>query len=69
MANKSHQEIGQEQDLFTFSDLVGAGLPLFTPKGAMLRRILQGYIEDILEKHEYKFVWIPHISRKELYEK
>lgn len=66
---KSHQEIGHEQDLFTFSDLVGSGLPLFTPKGTVLRRILQRYIEDLLEKHGYDFVWIPHIAREELYEK
>ena len=66
---KSHQEIGHEQDLFTFSDLVGSGLPLFTPKGAVLRRILQTYIEDLLGKHGYDFVWIPHIAREELYEK
>ena len=66
---KSHQEIGVEQDLFTFSDLVGSGLPLFTPKGAVLRRVLQRYIEDLLEKQGYDFVWIPHIARKELYEK
>ena len=66
---KSHQELGQELDLFTFSELVGSGLPLFTPKGAVLRRVLQRYIEDLLEKHGYDFVWIPHIARKELYEK
>lgn len=66
---KSHQEIGIEQDLFTFSELVGSGLPLFTPKGATLRRVLQRYIEDLLEKQGYDFVWIPHIARKELYEK
>jgi threonyl-tRNA synthetase len=66
---KSHQEIGLEQDLFTFSDLVGSGLPLFTPKGATIRRILQRYIEDLLEKQGYEFVSIPHIARKELYEK
>lgn len=66
---KSHQEIGKEQDLFTFSDLVGTGLPLFTPKGATLRRILQNYIEELLTKYGYEFVWIPHIARKELYEK
>jgi threonyl-tRNA synthetase len=66
---KSHQEIGLEQDLFTFSDLVGSGLPLFTPKGATIRRILQRYIEDLLEKQGYQFVSIPHIARKELYEK
>ncbi len=66
---KSHQEIGQEQDLFTFSDLVGSGLPLLTPKGTVLRRTLQRYIEDLLEKQGYEFVTIPHIARKELYEK
>lgn len=66
---KSHQELGQELDLFTFSELVGSGLPLFTPKGATLRRVLQRYIEDLLERHGYDFVWIPHISKKSLYEK
>jgi len=65
--NKSHQQIGQELDLFTFSDLVGSGLPLFTPKGATLRRVLQRYIENILEEKGYEFVSIPHIAREELY--
>ncbi len=67
--SKSHQQIGKEQDLFTFSDLVGSGLPLFTPKGATLRRILNSYIDGLLEKQGYQFVWIPHIARKDLYEK
>ena len=66
---KNHQQIGQEQDLFTFSDLVGSGLPLFTPKGATLRRVLQNYIDELLEKQGYQFVWIPHIAKKDLYEK
>lgn len=66
---KSHQQIGQELDLFTFSDLVGSGLPLFTPKGATLRRIMQKYIEELLEKFGYEFVWIPHIAKKDLFEK
>lgn len=66
---KSHQEIGAELDLFTVSDLVGSGLPLFTPKGAILRRTLQQYIEDLLSEYGYEFVWIPHIARKSLYEK
>ena len=65
--NKSHQQLGQELDLFTFSDLVGSGLPLFTPKGATLRRILQRYIEDILTEKGYEFVAIPHIGREDLY--
>jgi len=66
---KSHQEIGKELDLFTFSDLVGSGLPLFTPKGTILKRVLNKYIDTLLEKEGYEFVSIPHIARKELYEK
>src|SRR3989344_3794471 len=67
--SKSHQQIGQEQDLFTFSQLVGSGLPLFTPKGATLRRVLNEYIDNLLAQEGYEFVWIPHIRRKDLYEK
>ncbi len=67
--HKSHQQIGKEQDLFTFSELVGSGLPLFTPKGAVLRRILNKYIDGLLEKEGYQFVWIPHIGKLDLYEK
>lgn len=66
---KSHQQIGQEQDLYLISEIVGSGLPLFTPKGGMLRRLLQRYIDDLLEKEGYEFVWIPHIAKKALYEK
>lgn len=66
---KTHQQIGQEQDLFVTSELVGSGLPLFTPKGTVLRRTLQKYIDNLLEKQGYEFVSIPHIARKALYEK
>lgn len=67
--SKSHQQIGQEQDLFTFSELIGSGLPLFTPKGAILRRVLNDYIDKLLKEQGYEFVWIPHIARRDLYEK
>ena len=67
--SKNHQQLGQELDLFTFSDLVGSGLPLFTPKGTVLRRVLQKYIEDLLLAEGFEFVWIPHIAKKDLYEK
>jgi threonyl-tRNA synthetase len=66
---KSHQQIGQELDLFVTSELVGSGLPLFTPRGGILRRVLQKYIDELLEKQGYEFVWIPHIAKKSLYEK
>ncbi|MCL5438807.1 MAG: threonine--tRNA ligase [Patescibacteria group bacterium] len=65
---KSHQQIGQEQDLFVLSDLVGSGLPMFTPKGATVRRIIEEYMFDLLSKYGYDHVWIPHLARKELYE-
>lgn len=67
--SKNHQQIGREQDLFTFSEIVGSGLPLFTPKGAMLRKILNDYIDKLLIKQGYQFVWVPHIAKKDLYEK
>ncbi len=66
---KSHQQISQEQDLYVMSELVGSGLPLLTPKGTVLRRTLQAYIDNLLEKQGYQFVTIPHIARKTLYEK
>jgi len=65
---KDHREIGQEQDLFTTSELVGQGLPLFTPKGAVIREIVEKYMFDLLKKNGYQHVWTPHIARKKLYE-
>lgn len=66
---KDHRQIGQEQDLFSLSELVGQGLPLFTPKGTIIRNNIEKYIYDLLEKYGYQHVWTPHIARKELYEK
>lgn len=71
MANKNlkdHRQIGQEQDLFTTSELVGSGLPLFTPKGAILRRLVEEYMFKLLEENGYDHVWSPHIGRRQLYE-
>ncbi len=65
---KDHKEIGQEQDLFHTSELVGSGLPLFAPKGAILRILVEKYVADLLEKAGYEQVWVPHIARRELYE-
>lgn len=65
---KDHRQIGQEQDLFVLSDLVGSGLPMFTPKGAIIRGIIEKYMFDLLKEEGYQHVWIPHLARKELYE-
>ncbi len=64
---RDHRKIGKELDLFTFSELVGAGLPLFTPKGAALRNAVVDKIYAIQSKYDYKEVWIPHITKPDLY--
>ncbi len=64
---RDHRKLGKEHDLFTFSELVGAGLPLWTPKGTMIRHQLDSFIWQLREKHEYQRVTIPHITKKDLY--
>ncbi len=62
-----HRKIGQALDLFTFSEHVGSGLPLFTPKGTIIRKQLEHFLWSILEPLGYEQVWIPHITKPELY--
>jgi threonyl-tRNA synthetase len=66
---RDHRKIGKELDLFLTSELVGAGLPLWTPRGTIMRNALDGYIWELREKHGYQRVTIPHITKKDLYEK
>ncbi len=66
---RDHKKLGKELDLFTFSELVGAGLPLWTPKGTMLRDILDSYVWQLRQVYGYERVDIPHIAKKDLYEK
>lgn len=63
-----HREIGRELDLFTFSDLVGSGLPLWTPKGTILRNLLDDFVWELRKARGYEKVEIPHITKKALYE-
>jgi len=63
-----HRRLGRELDLFTFSDLVGPGLPLWTPRGAIVRHELDTFVWELRKKHEYARVAIPHITKKELYQ-
>jgi threonyl-tRNA synthetase len=65
---RDHRKIGKELGLFVFSDLVGAGLPLWTPKGTLIRELLNDYIWDMRKTLGYQKVTIPHITKKELYE-
>lgn len=66
--NPDHRRLGQELDLFVFSDLVGPGLPLWTPRGALVRKLLDNYVWELRQKRGYQKVEIPHITKKELYE-
>jgi threonyl-tRNA synthetase len=65
---RDHRKIGKEQGLFTFSDLVGPGLPLWTPRGTILRELLNDFVWELRKPHGYQKVSIPHITKKELYE-
>lgn len=62
-----HKQLGRKLGLFTFSKLVGPGLPLFTPKGTVIRNILINFVENLEKKYGYQEVWIPHLAREELY--
>jgi threonyl-tRNA synthetase len=66
---RDHKKLGKELDIFTFSDLIGPGLPLWTPRGTMIRNLLDAYVWELREKAGYEKVEIPHITKKELYEK
>jgi len=68
-AERDHKKLGRELDLFTFSDLVGSGLPLWTPNGTLVRNLLDDYVWSMRRAAGYVKVEIPHITKKELYEK
>ncbi|WP_205748951.1 threonine--tRNA ligase [Emticicia sp. CRIBPO] len=65
---RDHRKLGQELDLFTFSDKVGKGLPLWLPKGAMLRERLENFLRKAQVRSGYQQVVTPHIGSKALYE-
>src|SRR3989344_4938597 len=65
---RDHKVLGPKLDLFVFSELVGAGLPLWTPKGTLLRILLDDFVWQLRKAKGYDRVEIPHINRRELYE-
>ena len=65
---RDHRKLGAELDLFAFSPLVGPGLPLFTPRGTLLRKLLEEFVTSLQSRYGYERVWIPHITKSELYE-
>ncbi len=67
-AKRDHRKLGKELDLFTFSEKVGSGLPLFTPKGAFMRNKIEEVIMNIQSQFGFEKVYIPHITKKDLYQ-
>jgi len=65
---RDHRKLGKELGLFTFSQLVGSGLPLWTPKGTLLRNVLDEFVWQLRQAKGYQKVTIPHITKKDLYE-
>jgi threonyl-tRNA synthetase len=64
---RDHRKLGKELELFTFSQTVGQGLPLWLPKGAALRERLQDFLKRVQRKYGYELVMTPHIGHKNLY--
>jgi threonyl-tRNA synthetase len=65
---RDHRKLGQELDLFITSDMVGSGLPIFTPRGTVLRDELAAFSNALRLNYEFQKVWTPHITKKALYE-
>lgn len=65
---RDHRKLGQELDLFVLSDLVGSGLPMFTPRGTVLREELADFSNELRAHYGFQKVWTPHMTKKELYE-
>src|SRR3990167_3426120 len=65
---RDHRKLGKDLELFTIIDEIGPGLPLFYPRGAVLRRTVEDFIIEMQEKRGYEPIWIPHITKGKLYE-
>jgi threonyl-tRNA synthetase len=66
---RDHRRVGKDLGLFTFSPDVGAGIPLFLPKGEMLRHLMEDYVREVQTRHGYDHVWTGHLVSERLYER
>lgn len=64
---RDHRKLGKELGLFTFSDQVGPGIPLFLPRGEMLRHLMESYVREAQTRYGYEHVWTSNIVKKDLY--
>jgi threonyl-tRNA synthetase len=66
---RDHRKIGKDLGLFTFSPDTGAGIPLFLPKGEMLRHLMEDYVREVQTRHGYEHVWTGHLVNEILFAK
>ncbi|MBA2346327.1 MAG: threonine--tRNA ligase [Rubrobacter sp.] len=66
---RDHRKVGKDLRLFTFSPDVGGGIPLFLPKGEMLRHLMEGYVREVQTRHGYEHVWTGNVVNESLYAK
>lgn len=66
---RDHRKIGKELGLFYFSDDIGPGLPLFAPKGEIIRHLMEDYVREAQTRYGYQHVWTGHMVKEELYKK
>lgn len=66
---RDHRVLGRQLGLFVFSEDIGSGIPLFLPKGEIIRHTMETYIRDLQTKYGYQHVWTGHIAKEELYRK
>lgn len=64
---RDHRKIGKDLQLFTFSPDIGAGIPIFLPKGEMLRHLMESYVREVQTRHGYDHVWTGHLANEHLY--
>ncbi len=66
---RDHRRVGRELGLFTFSDVVGQGIPLFLPKGETVRHLMESYVREIQERAGHQHVWTANLVKGQLYER
>ena len=66
---RDHRKLGRELGLFHFSDEVGPGLPLFTPRGEMVRHLMESYVRETQTRYGYQHVWTGHLVKEDLYKR
>jgi len=67
---RDHRKLGKELGLFVFApEAIGSGIPLFLPKGEMLRHVMESYVREVQTRYGYQHVWTGHLVREDLYKK